>query len=197
MKRLYYDLETTGLNPAKHGIHQMAGMVVINGELKDRFNIKMQPNPKAQYDPEALKVANLTKEQILQYQPFEAGYKEFMGIIEKHVDRFNKKDKFHLVGYNNRAFDDNFLRGLLRQNGNEYFGSYFWSDSIDVLVLSSYFLEARRVELPNFKLSTVAAHMGITVEESKLHEAGYDIDLTHLIMDKITATFNSKMEQTA
>lgn len=192
MKRLYYDLETTGLNPAKHGIHQMAGMVVIDGEIKERFDIRMQPNPKAQFDEQALKIAGITKEQIMTYQPFADGYKQFMAIIEKYVDRFDKKDKLHLVGYNNRGFDDNFLRGLLRQNGNEYFGSYFWSDGIDVLVLASYFLEAQRKELPNFKLSTVAQFMGIQIEENKLHEAGYDIDLTHAIMEKITNTLNEK-----
>lgn len=190
MKRLYYDLETTGLNPAKHGIHQIAGMVVIDGEKKETFNILLQPNPKAIFDEEALKIGNITKEQIMAYQPFESGYKQFEAIINKYVDRFNKKDKFHLVGYNNRGFDDDFLRGLFKQNGNEYFGSYFWSDGIDVLVLASFVLEQQRQNLTNFKLSTVAAYMGIQVEENRLHEAGYDIELTHLILEKITETLN-------
>ena len=31
MKALFFDLETTGTYPGKHGIHQMSGMIVIDG----------------------------------------------------------------------------------------------------------------------------------------------------------------------
>ncbi len=33
MKILYYDLETTGVKYWKNGIHQIAGMVEIDGEI--------------------------------------------------------------------------------------------------------------------------------------------------------------------
>lgn len=186
MKRLYYDLETTGLNPAKHGIHQIAGIIEINGATIEKFNIKLQPNPKCTIEQTALDIAGVTREQINNYQPFPAGYTEFVNTISKHVDQYNKKDKFHLVGYNNRGFDDNFLRELFKQNGNEYFGSYFWNDGIDVLVMASYALESRRAELENFQLKTVAKFVGIEVDEKKLHDAFYDIELTKQILDIIT-----------
>lgn len=161
-------------------------MVVIDNETIETFDIKMQPNPKAEIDPEALKVAGKTQEQIMAYQPFAAGYNEFISIIGKHIDQYNKKDKFHLVGYNNASFDNNMLRGLLKQNNNNYFGSYFWSDSIDVMIMASFHLEAVRASMDNFKLKTVAAFLGITVDENKLHDALYDIELTKAILDKIT-----------
>lgn len=37
--------------------------------------------------------------------------------------------------------------------------------------------------MANFKLSTVAATLGIKVEEDKLHDAMYDIYLTKAIFD--------------
>ena len=104
-------------------------------------------------------------------------------MLGKYVDKFNRKDKFFLVGYNNAAFDNNFLRGFFLQNGDEYFGSWFWSNSVDVMVLASNYLLDRRAEMENFKLSTVAKFLNIAVEDDALHDAQYDIELTKLIYD--------------
>lgn len=51
MEKLFvYDLETKGTLFWKHGIHQISGAIVINGEIKERFNFKVRPNEKAQLD---------------------------------------------------------------------------------------------------------------------------------------------------
>ena len=110
-------------------------------------------------------------------------YHALVDMLGKYVDKFNRKDKFFLVGYNNAAFDNNFLRGFFLQNGDEYFGSWFWSNSVDVMVLASNYLLDRRAEMENFKLSTVAKFLNIAVEDDALHDAQYDIELTKLIYD--------------
>lgn len=46
-KILFYDLETTGVMYWKNGIHQISGIIDIDGEIKETFNFKMQPNPNA------------------------------------------------------------------------------------------------------------------------------------------------------
>lgn len=48
MKVLFFDLETTGTLVNKHGIHQLSGMIVVDGEVKEKFDFKVQPNPKAE-----------------------------------------------------------------------------------------------------------------------------------------------------
>lgn len=35
MKVVFFDLETTGTLVNKHGIHQISGMIVIDGEVKE------------------------------------------------------------------------------------------------------------------------------------------------------------------
>lgn len=49
------------------------------------------------------------------------------------------------------------------------------------------YLLAERPMMPNFKLSTVAAQLGVVVSEDKLHDALYDVDLTrdayHIMID--------------
>src|SRR5690606_11562747 len=107
-------------------------------------------------------------------------------ILGRYVDKFRKQDKLHLVGYNNRGFDDPFLRAWFVQNGDNYFGSWFWSDSIDVLVLASEYLRASRHTMENFKLMTVAKELGIEFDESKLHDALYDVKITRALYNRVS-----------
>lgn len=181
MKLLFFDLETTGTNPARNGIHQISGQIVIDGKKVEDFDFHVQPNPKAVIEEQALSVAGVTREQVLAYPSMGEVYKQLVAMLGKYVDKFNKKDKFFLVGYNNAAFDNQFLRGFFLQNGDNYFGSWFWANSIDVMVLASHHLASRRHEMENFKLATVAKFMGINVDDAALHDAFYDIYLTREI----------------
>ena len=97
------------------------------------------------------------------------------------ADRIGKWAKLtpdKLRSLNSAAFAQAFLWGFFLQNGDNYFGSWFWSNSVDVMVLASQYLLAERPLMPNFKLSTVAAQLGVSVSEDKLHDALYDVDLT-------------------
>jgi len=186
-KLFIYDLETTGVMHWKNGIHQISGAIVINGNVKEFINFNVRPHEKAIIEDEAIKVSNVTKEQIMQYPSMLAVYDELIRILSKYVDKYNKTDKFHLVGYNNSSFDNQFLRAFFVQNNDMYFGSWFWSDSIDCMVLASNFLKDVRHTMPNFKQSTVAQQLGIRVDESKLHDAKYDIELCLKIYESINA----------
>lgn len=191
-KLFFYDLETTGTNPGRNGIHQISGEIVIDGKSVETFDFKVQPNPKAQIEDAALAVGGVTREQIMAYPPMGQVYTQLVTMLAKYVNKYDKTDKFHLVGYNNRGFDDNFFRGFFLQNGDNYFGSWFWADSIDVLVLASTFLADRRAELPNFKLATVADFLGIDTTAGKLHDASFDIYVTKAVFDFIMSKFISR-----
>ena len=181
MKLLFFDLETTGTNPGRNGIHQISGQIVIDGKHVQDFDFHVRPNPKAVIEDAALNVGGVTREQVLAYPPMGQVYKEFVAMLDKYVDKYNKKDKFFLVGYNNAAFDNQFLRGFFLQNGDNYFGSYFWSNSIDVMVIASAYIADRRADMENFKLSTVAKFLGVSVSDDSLHNALYDIELTRAV----------------
>lgn len=183
MKLLFFDLETTGTNPGRNGIHQISGQIVIDGKHVQDFDFHVRPNPKAVIEDAALNVGGVTREQVLAYPPMGQVYKEFVAMLDKYVDKYNKKDKFFLVGYNNAAFDNQFLRGFFLQNGDNYFGSYFGSNSIDVMVLASAYIADRRADMENFKLSTVAKFLGVSVSDDSLHNALYDIELTRAVYE--------------
>nr|UWI06935.1 MAG: exonuclease [Bacteriophage sp.] len=172
MKVVFFDLETTGTLVNKHGIHQISGMIVIDGEVKETFDFKVQSNPKAEIVQEALDVAGVTKEQILSYPAMGYVYGQFTAILNKYVDKYNKQDKFFLAWF--------------LQNGDKYFGSYFWSNSIDVMVLATPYLASQRSQMENFKQGTVAKALGIEIDESRLHDALYDIQVCKSIYDIVS-----------
>lgn len=193
-KIFFFDLETTGVKYWKNGIHQISGGVVINGEMVEKFNFKVKPHPQCVIEDEALAIAGVTRETVLTYPEMSIIYEKVINITKKYVDKFNKKDKFHLAGFNNAGFDNPFFRAWFTQNAKtpkeeefgNYFGSWFWADSLDVMVLASNYLRDKRAQMVDFKLKTVAAFLGIEVDESRLHDAEYDIELTYEIYKIVT-----------
>lgn len=183
MKLFFYDLETTGVKHWKNGIWQIAGMVVIDGVVKEEFDLRIQPNPKCVIEDDALKVGGVTRENLASFMSFEKGYQSVIQILERYVDRYNKKDKFYLVGYNNAAFDDQFFRSFFLQHNDNYFNSWFWIDTLDAMRMASDRFKETRHTMVDFKLPTVARRLGIEVEDEKLHDALYDIHLTKSIYD--------------
>lgn len=180
MKIVFIDLETTGTKHWKNGVHQISGGIYIDGEFEEMFDYKVKPNPKAVIEQEALDIAGITTEDLAEYDEMNDVYRDFVKMLSKYVDKFNKKDKFFFAAYN-AHFDNAFTRAFFKQNGDNYFGSFFWSNNIDVMVLATNKLMEKRHEMENFKLMTVAKELGINVDESKLHNAEYDIYLTEKI----------------
>lgn len=184
--KLFYDVETTGLDHRKHSIHQLSGIVEMDGLILEEFNIHMAPHPKAKIDPVALKHSKVTEEDIRAYPSWEEGYKEFKYLIRGYVDPY-KKERFFLVGYNNRKFDDFFLNTLFELGGDkDLFPAYFHTQGIDVMVLAIQHLLDVRKDMPSFKLKRVALQLGIEVDETQLHDSSYDVDLTYKIYQKLT-----------
>lgn len=184
-KLFFYDLETTGVKFWKNGIHQISGCIEVDGDVKEEFNFHVKPNPACVIEDEALEVSGVTLEQINAYPDMNVVYNQIKTMLSKYVNRYNKYDKFFLVGYNNAPFDNQFFRAFFVQNNDNYFGSYFWSSAIDVMVLAANHLKSTRHTMENFKLKTVANTLGVTVDESKLHDALYDIYLTRAVYRKI------------
>ena len=185
IKTFFFDLETTGLKYWRNGIHQISGIIDIDGKVEETFDIKVRPNPSADIEDEALAVCGKTKEEILAYPEMSDGYQQLTSILGKYVDKYNKQDKMFLAGYNNASFDNAFLRAFFVQNGDDYFGSWFWSSALDVMVLAAEKLRHMRHEMGSFKLSSVADALGIAVDENMRHDAIYDIEITRQVYYKL------------
>jgi DNA polymerase-3 subunit epsilon len=180
-KILFFDVETTGLDSKIHGIHQLSGLIEIDGEVKETFDFNINPAPHLVIDPDALKISGKSIEQIRQYPSEAEVYRAFIFMLSKHIEKFNNLDKAFLAGWNNAHFDNDFLRAFFIRNNDKFFGSWFWSNSIDVMVLATQYLIEQRPDMINFKLMTVATYLLGHIDQTKLHDASYDIELTRNI----------------
>ena len=185
--KVFFDTETTGLDYKKHSIHELGLIVEVDGEIKETLSLHVRPHPKALIDDVALRVAGVSREQILAYPPMDKTLLYLIKTLKKYIDPFEKTDKAWLIGFNNRAFDDHFFRTWFELCGNSFFYSYFWPNTIDVMVLASqYLLGDRRKRMPSFQLHRVAYELGLVIDESKTHQALYDAEITRSIY-RITA----------
>jgi|SRR5215217_3283709 len=184
MKRFWFDVETTGLHSHKDSIHQLAVLIEIDGVIVDTAEIKMRPFhfeelPEDYVTP----VGGITKKIMYGYGSQHEGFKKLKKLLSKYVNQFDRTDKFYAAGYNCQAFDMGFLRVFFEKNGDTFFGSWFWSHSIDVMIIAGYKLEKERVRMSNFKLETVAKHFGLSVEGEGFHDALSDVKITREILE--------------
>jgi DNA polymerase-3 subunit epsilon len=193
MKEFIYDLETTGLDVNKCAIHQLHAIIVIDGNVREHLDIHMSPFTDALVTEEALKVCNVTREHIDAYPSQEEGFRLLIAVLSRYVNRFNKKDKFYLIGYNNLRFDNELLRAFFTRNGCRFFGSWFWSNSVDVMTVASLLLHGKRQSMPDFRLQTVADMLGVEYDREGLHDASTDAEITYRIYKEFITKFMKAM----
>lgn len=189
MKLFYCDVETNGVNPQEDAILQISGIIRVDGKDKETFNLFLRPHDGQELNEEASAIHGITQEAIdadpAKFITHQEAYTQIKETLGEYVDQYDKTDKFFFVGYNCNTFDMPFLRQMFTRNGDKYFGSWFSYPSIDVCLIAGYHLMSRRASLPNFKLTTIARTLGIEVDESKAHDAMYDIELTREILKEI------------
>lgn len=176
-KDFFFDLETTGVNHWEHGIHQIGILIDVDGATQESLDLKVRPLPNKLIQADALAISGKSLEEVMAYPPATEIKGQLSACMDKYVDKYNKTDKFNVIGYNVH-FDVGFFRAFFLDLGDNYYGSLFWANPIDVMVLASVRLKDIRPKMKNFQLRTVAETLGIVVDESKLHDAMYDLELT-------------------
>ena len=185
MKFIYIDTETGGPDPRNCCLLQLSGAIElgIGTGIVEKFNIFMRPFPN---DPEITKEATdkhgitqiIIKDNPDKFIDPKQAFNQFKSLLGKYVDPFNKKDKFQFVGYNCQSYDDPVLRTFFKKNDDVYYGSWFWYPTIDVMQLYASDWSQFRNRLENFQLMTVAKAASIKIDETKLHDGLYDIQIT-------------------
>ena len=194
IKHLWIDLETTGLDPIINGVIQLAGIVEIDGEVKEEFNFRVRPIKGDAVSPASIESHGISIEQMKAYKHPKDIHRAFTKLLSKYISIYDKTDKFHLVGYNAK-FDYDFLRRWFEKNGDKYLGSYVWFPPIDIMNLASFYLCQDRASIKNFKLMTVAEFMGLKLTESSLHDASYDIHLTRRLYGRLRRKYGQKTSE--
>jgi len=186
MKLLWLDTETTGLNKEKCDIIQLAGIIIIDGEEKERFNFHCQPINYENIEPTSFEKTGMSFEKLKELPMPQEMYMNFVALLNKYVDRYNKEDKFYLAGHNTQ-FDLEFLKNFFIKMGDNYFGSYFFYRTVDLMAFATILQAAGLITLRNFKLENIAEYL--CIETKQLHDAMDDIDSTRKCFCKLFAKY--------
>jgi len=189
MKEAYIDVETGGLDPKKNALLQLSGTIMVGGRKVDEFNYFIQPHPGDILEDEALSIGGFDRTEIGdpdgRFKPPKTIHRAFTRKLSGYVDKFDKYDKFFFIGYNCHSFDSPFVREWFFKCGDKFYGSYFFHPPLDVMLIATWDLRYERHTMKNFKLQTVAEHLGIPLQEKRLHDALYDVEITKNILDEL------------
>jgi len=184
-KLVWIDAETTGLDSLQNDILTFSVIIEIDGNIKDKLNLKMQPFNYQSITDEALRINGMSVEQIKKFPPAHEAHKKLVALFEKYVDRYNKNDKLTPCGYN-VGFDVEFLFKLFQKCGDPYCGSYIDYHKLDVASLVLFFKIKGLIDIEGYKLVDVCKALDIELDA---HKAEDDILATRkifkILMDKI------------
>lgn len=189
-KLLYFDVETTGLNPAVHDIIQLSGIIEYDGRKIDGFNFNVRPLDFEVIDPNSLKVTGKTIEELKEYPEASEVYFNLLKVFEAHINRYDRDDKFIPVAYNGK-FDMDFLINFFMKHEDKYFGSWLSWDLIDPMAIARYFFIMNNIPIENFTLSTVCDYFKIPLVA---HDSMNDIIATREVLYRLNEIvgFNSE-----
>lgn len=195
---IFYDIETTGLNPRRDRIMQFA-CIRTDMNLKqigEPYNMLVKVTEDILPNPEALLTTNITPQMTLADGYSEA---EFCKIISDKIFTPNTI----VVGYNNIRFDDEFIRHLFWRN---FYDPYEWSykdgrsrwDMLDVVRMTRALRPdgikwpVDKDNKPTNRLESLAQVNNLN--QAKAHDALSDVEallsLTRLIKDKQPQLFS-------
>lgn len=189
MKTLFLDCETTGVDPARHGLVQLSMILDIDGVTVDEGNYMMRPFLEDIIDFQALLIQGRGTQEILQLPEPRFTHRLIVDFLSEHIDRYDKTDKAVPVAYNGH-FDMAFLSRFFEKCDDKFLGSYIYRYHVDPLNIINTLSAFRNYfpSLENRKLLTVCRYFGI--ELTKAHDAMSDTramrELTYYLVDMLT-----------
>lgn len=183
-KIIFIDTETGGVNPEKAALIQLSGIIRIDKKDVEKFNFYIKPFENSEVTEKALEVQGRTLEDLKtdKYVEEKEVYKQFINLLDKYIDKYDRTDKFIVAGYNVR-FDVDILKAFFQRHGNNFLFSYLDSSMLDPLY-SIRLLQIAGIlpVLENNKLETWCKHFEI---ELKAHDSLEDIEATKKLIGKL------------
>lgn len=194
-KTLWIDIETLSFDAYRPDIIQLAGFIEIDNKIVEKFNWFIQPcvsdddgNERGIWEFHQ-KNLGYTKDQIInEFTPARTAYKEFVQMLNKYCDKYDRNDKFVLGGYNVQ-FDLGKLNGWFKHFGDNYLFSYISSIKYDPMYIVPFIIQDypfNRMKLGQMWDYLVDCGMPVPKKfKDQNHSADSDIIKTYWIWKKI------------
>ena len=177
VKLFWMDAETTGLDPLKQEMTQVAAIMEVNGAVVDELNVFMRPSRPICIQDQALQVQGKTRQQVMAYPLRKIGFGKLTAFLDKWCNKLDADDKLLWSGQN-PEFDISFAREEFKVHGNGFFKAYFGYHKLDLITVAVMMRHLGLFAPKNFKLTTMAETLGI---EYNAHDALADIKTTRQI----------------
>lgn len=180
-KILFLDIETTGTDPEKHGIFEIACKVQNQPQF---YNTSCGFS--GAIDIGALKYNKAYKD----FNEVNKDEKDLLEDFVYYILNLGEKKPFILCGQNVH-FDLNFIRKRLAKLDVSGLDSIFSYRVLDLFTLSKTALDLGLIQTNNNSLSLceVAKALNIKVKDKRLHQALYDVELSEKVYGKLLALF--------
>lgn len=191
---VFFDLETSGLDPERHEIIQIAAIAATmpGFEPVEEFECKVRFDP-LRAEPGALE-ANSYDREVWARDAIEAldAAKRFDAFMRRHstMQRVSKRTgkpfaTCRMAGHNASTFDIRFLRRL-------YSGGWCQCDVFvyDTLQLAGWWASAQAEPPVNLQLTTLCDHLGIELGDNAhdaLHDVRAAIEIARRLTDWVAA----------
>jgi len=157
-----FDLETTGRNPNKCGIVEIAAVKVRNREIVESYQTLV--NPQMKIDPEAAKVHHISDDDVANAPTIEQVWQEFKTFIGDDI----------LIAHNGYAFDFRIIDRYAKKIDSAKINNVRY----DSLIFA-------RQMYPNDRNSIDALSEKFKLDPGNRHRALDDVKVLHLIFQKI------------
>lgn len=185
VKKIWLDIETTGVDFDKCAITQLAGIIEKDGEVVYEFDLRMKPFEGAEISAQALRVTNTSYDEMMTWPDPAEVLDEFIMILASHVDRMVKSDNFTIAAYNGH-FDVQFISKWFERHNKKFF-AYLNYHYMDPLALIRIIRWEGGANLESYKLSSV--YKALFNESFDAHDALADIRATRRIYEELRRVY--------
>jgi DNA polymerase III epsilon subunit-like protein len=188
---LYFDVETTGLDPVRNDIVQYSA-IIVTPEEEDEIDLKMRPISSS-IDDTALRIQGRTRREILTWPDPGDQFRVLEEWLGNHVDKFDPDDKFIPIAYN-ASFDIGFWDEYSRKcNFGTNYGIGSWvkrSCTQDPLAVIRFLERVGFIPvLDSHKLENVCTFFNIPIEA---HDALGDVRALRMLDRLLVCLMNEE-----
>lgn len=177
MNLFFLDVETTGLDKNFHEVIQLAGLVVVDNEIKEELFFNCKPKHIENIDPSSLAINKIKLEDLATFEDSTEVIRKIDAALKRHAPINNT---WTIVGQN-PVFDYNFFEIWWKTNqvnSAKLFRNTFNANVYDLITLAASFKMAGIYDFPNFKLATIIDTIGLKFK-GQAHNALSDIRATY------------------
>lgn len=193
---LWIDTETTGIDPTLHSMIEIAGIIDIDGSIKETFEFRCKPHPDFDINPRALLINELSEDIIWNFPDMKETHSALLKIFSKYIDKFNRNDKFIVCGQNIK-FDIDILSHFFTRLGDPYLGSWIdFRKRIELYDITNCMRILEFIKSETVSLGPLCKEFGIPIQA---HNALSDIkatrELYYTIVDNLEWKWGKNLEQ--